>query len=349
MSSSAHNESAHPFDCFSSGEIIDVDSQYEELLFAKSPEAAREAAVELVRAVLGQEALAWPREDALRECCRMLRPANDPKEQLRFEHEFLELAASVPSALFKEFDNIVVSERQNASINIALLQPYVVAGDLLLRMYQTLFKSLFMARENGLEDNRFDFLVPLLGSCQRGLIIGLDRIMKGYFSDSFHSLRLSTEAACFVYKGFCHAHLMPVWLNSVEGDDKYRDLQNRFTKRFAGNEPALLGLESVFEECCRYCHANPFGVGDFMRVNQGRIEVEYFDFRNEESLTSAFFITIRGHWLIGSLMLPVFNDFFTHEMKGRFLQDLIDVQISADAASGEDEELRQEVISSLVH
>jgi hypothetical protein len=69
-----------------------IESQYETLLFAKSPEAAREAAVELVRMVLGEDALARPLKDGLRDCCRVLRPAKDPKEQLRFEEEFLELA-----------------------------------------------------------------------------------------------------------------------------------------------------------------------------------------------------------------------------------------------------------------
>lgn len=69
-----------------------IDSQYENLLFAKSRDAAREAAVELIRIVLGEDALARPLEDALRDCCRVLRPAKDPREQLRFEQEFLELA-----------------------------------------------------------------------------------------------------------------------------------------------------------------------------------------------------------------------------------------------------------------
>ena len=69
-----------------------LDAQYEALMFAKSAEAAREAAVELVRILLGEEALARPLEPALRECCRILRPAKDPREQLRFEDEFVELA-----------------------------------------------------------------------------------------------------------------------------------------------------------------------------------------------------------------------------------------------------------------
>lgn len=69
-----------------------IDSHYEALLFAKSAPAAREAAVELVRIVLGEDALARPLEDVVRDCCRVLRPAKDPREQLRFEEEFLDLA-----------------------------------------------------------------------------------------------------------------------------------------------------------------------------------------------------------------------------------------------------------------
>ena len=69
-----------------------IDAQYETLLFAKSAEAAREAAVDLVRILLGDEALERPLEQGLRQCCRMLRPAKDPREQSRFEDEFLELA-----------------------------------------------------------------------------------------------------------------------------------------------------------------------------------------------------------------------------------------------------------------
>jgi hypothetical protein len=32
-----------------------------------------------------------PLEETLRECCRILRPAEDPNEQERFEAEFVEL------------------------------------------------------------------------------------------------------------------------------------------------------------------------------------------------------------------------------------------------------------------
>jgi hypothetical protein len=60
-------------------------------MFARSPESARKAARELAKAVLGEEALLLPLEEALRECCRKLRPSDDPKEQARFEAEFIEL------------------------------------------------------------------------------------------------------------------------------------------------------------------------------------------------------------------------------------------------------------------
>lgn len=69
-----------------------INDRYEALMFAKSPEAARKAGRELVRAVIGEEALQKPLEQALRECCKVLRPSHDPKEEARFEAEFLELA-----------------------------------------------------------------------------------------------------------------------------------------------------------------------------------------------------------------------------------------------------------------
>jgi hypothetical protein len=68
-----------------------INDRYEAMMFAKSPESARKAARELVRVVLGEEAVARPLQESLRECCRRLRPAGDPKEQARFEAEFIEL------------------------------------------------------------------------------------------------------------------------------------------------------------------------------------------------------------------------------------------------------------------
>ena len=69
-----------------------INDRYEALMFAKNPEAARKAARELVKTVVGEEGLERPLEQALRECCRVLRPSQDPREQARFEAEFLELA-----------------------------------------------------------------------------------------------------------------------------------------------------------------------------------------------------------------------------------------------------------------
>ena len=68
-----------------------INDRYEALMFAKSPEAARKAARELVRVVLGDEALNNPLDDSLRRCCRVLRPSQDPREQFRFESEFVEM------------------------------------------------------------------------------------------------------------------------------------------------------------------------------------------------------------------------------------------------------------------
>jgi hypothetical protein len=68
-----------------------INDRYEALMFAKTPEAGRKAARELVRAVLGDEGLKRPLDEALRECCRVIRPSSDPREQARFEAEFVEL------------------------------------------------------------------------------------------------------------------------------------------------------------------------------------------------------------------------------------------------------------------
>jgi len=60
------------------------------MMFARTPQEARKAAHELVRMVLG-DASSRPLEEALRETCRRLRPSDDPREQGRFEAEFVEL------------------------------------------------------------------------------------------------------------------------------------------------------------------------------------------------------------------------------------------------------------------
>jgi hypothetical protein len=69
-----------------------INDRYDALMFARSPETARQAARELVRTVLGEDAAGRPLEEALRETCRRIRPSQDPKEQARFETEFIELA-----------------------------------------------------------------------------------------------------------------------------------------------------------------------------------------------------------------------------------------------------------------
>ncbi len=69
-----------------------LNARYEAMMFAKSAEEARVAARQLVQAVLGDEALRRPLQEALRETCRRIRPSDDPREQARFESEFIELA-----------------------------------------------------------------------------------------------------------------------------------------------------------------------------------------------------------------------------------------------------------------
>jgi hypothetical protein len=75
-----------------------VNTLYDTLMFANTPKQARTAARELVKLILGEEALSQPLEDSLRKVCRRLRPAGDAKEQARFEAEFLELVTAPTSA-----------------------------------------------------------------------------------------------------------------------------------------------------------------------------------------------------------------------------------------------------------
>jgi hypothetical protein len=75
-----------------------VNVLYDTLMFANTPEQARTAARELVKLVLGQDALQRPLDESLRAVCRRIRPAEDAKEQARFEIEFLELLNSPTSA-----------------------------------------------------------------------------------------------------------------------------------------------------------------------------------------------------------------------------------------------------------
>jgi hypothetical protein len=69
-----------------------IETLYDAMMFARSPEQARVAGTALVKAVLGEDAGRQPLADALRQCCRILRPARDAKDAARFEDEFVELA-----------------------------------------------------------------------------------------------------------------------------------------------------------------------------------------------------------------------------------------------------------------
>lgn len=75
-----------------------INARYDALMFANTPEVARRAARELVRVVLGDEAVDTPLEESLRAVCRKIRPSNDPREQARFEAEFIELAVAPTSS-----------------------------------------------------------------------------------------------------------------------------------------------------------------------------------------------------------------------------------------------------------
>lgn len=68
-----------------------INDRYEALMFARNSEQAVAAARELIRVVLGEEAAVMPLEGALRQCCRVMRPSQDPREQQRFEAEFIDL------------------------------------------------------------------------------------------------------------------------------------------------------------------------------------------------------------------------------------------------------------------
>lgn len=72
-----------------------IQERYDALMFAKTPAQAQEAARTLARTVLGAEADQLSLEEAMRRCCRIVRPAPDPRDEARFETEFVELALGV--------------------------------------------------------------------------------------------------------------------------------------------------------------------------------------------------------------------------------------------------------------
>jgi hypothetical protein len=75
-----------------------IQDLYDALMFAHSPEEARRSASALAQAVLGEEANQLGLQEAMRRTCRKLRPSADPREQQRFENEFIELAVAPTGA-----------------------------------------------------------------------------------------------------------------------------------------------------------------------------------------------------------------------------------------------------------
>ena len=71
---------------------------YDSLMFAGSPAQAKKAALELIQLVLGHKADGRPFDENLRAVCRRIRPADDAREQVRFEAEFIELVTAPTSA-----------------------------------------------------------------------------------------------------------------------------------------------------------------------------------------------------------------------------------------------------------
>lgn len=68
-----------------------INDRYEAMMFAKTSGAALAAARELIKIVLEENGPEVSIEEGLRRCCRVLRPSQDPREQQRFEAEFIEL------------------------------------------------------------------------------------------------------------------------------------------------------------------------------------------------------------------------------------------------------------------
>ena len=68
-----------------------INDRYEAMMFAKTSSEALGAARELIKIVLENDGPELPVEEGLRKCCRVLRPSHDPREQQRFEAEFIEL------------------------------------------------------------------------------------------------------------------------------------------------------------------------------------------------------------------------------------------------------------------
>lgn len=256
--------------------------------------------------------------------------------------------SSIPSSLRKELECIQIDEAKNTRQNIDRL----TAGDLnrceiLLLMYNTLLDSLADAKLDGLDDAVFNFLISLVSYCQRGLVVGIDRLLKVYFNDCFHSLRLSVECTCHAYKGACDPNLIPVWLDSFESDEAYRAAQKVFVKRFSGNEDLLAGLKLVWDDCSTYSHASPFTVGGFADYDGDRVWVRYFDRQSESVFNEVFSTTTDGHLFILSVLFEVFSEFMSTKRRMIFLAGLVKLR-SGDSGKSGLEQLRNKVITTMI-
>ncbi len=234
--------------------------------------------------------------------------------------------------------------------NVAALGAVLEGADLTTRMYRILFESIRNHFAPALPSNTFNFLISLVGGCQRGFVVGMDRLLKGHYTDSYQFVRVAIEAACYANKGYRHQHLIPVWLHSTDGDDEHRDFQNRFGSRF-GKDPELSGLKEVYDECSRHSHANPFGVVGVLAPDGNNLQATYFDAPNETMLINAFWTTIDGHWFILSLLTPMLIEFTSsHATVEGFLQHFLEVSnISKNGQSKIGNDLRQEVVRSVIH
>jgi len=258
--------------------------------------------------------------------------------------------SSIPPSLRKEFESIQSGEANNRKQNIGRLSDGDLTNcEILLLMYNTLLDSLRDAKGNDLGETAFTFFLWLVSYCQRGLVVGLDRLLKGYFNDSYHSLRISVECACHAYKGACDPDLIPVWLDSIEGDEAYRAAQKLFAKRFSGKEDLLAGLKAVWEDASTYSHASPFSVGCFAEYDGDGIQVRYFDKPFTGDFDSVFDTITSGHTFILSVLYQVFSDFLSEMRRMIFLAGLVKLGPRSSGNPPSDlEQLRNRVITTMV-
>jgi hypothetical protein len=255
-----------------------------------------------------------------------------------------------PESLRIELESIQIDEAKNAKHNAGRLTAADLNNcEILLLMYGTLLDSLADAKLDGLDDVTFNFLVSLVSYCQRGFVVGLDRLLKGYLNDCFHSLRVSIECACHAYKEACDPALIPVWLDSIESDEAYRASQKIFAKRFSGNEDLLFGLKLVWDECSTYSHASPFTVCGFADCNGDRIQVRYLDGPFAGDFDSVFSTIADGHMFILSVLYQVFSEFMSAKRRAIFLAGLIKLGSEPSGKAPSDlERLRNRVITTMV-